>query len=85
MRTWFFPAAATVLIAAFVATPAFGQWLFYPTPGVPQTPDGKPDLSAPAPRDRAACRCGHRDGRQADSGNRQRVAPSGVGELDGAK
>jgi hypothetical protein len=26
------------------------QWLNYPTPGIPRTPDGKPDLSAPAPR-----------------------------------
>ena len=26
------------------------QWLGYPTPGVPLTPDGKPDLEAPAPR-----------------------------------
>jgi DNA polymerase III alpha subunit len=29
---------------------AAGQWLNYPTAGVPRTPDGKPDLSAPAPR-----------------------------------
>lgn len=27
-----------------------GQWLNYPTPGVPRTPDGKPNLLAPAPR-----------------------------------
>src|SRR5688572_22182608 len=25
------------------------QWLNYPTPGLPRTADGKPDLSAPAP------------------------------------
>jgi len=30
--------------------PAAGQWLTYPTPGIPRTPDGKPNLSAPAPR-----------------------------------
>jgi hypothetical protein len=32
--------------------PAFlsAQWLGYPTPGVPHTRDGKPDLAAPAPR-----------------------------------
>jgi hypothetical protein len=29
---------------------ARGQWLNYPTPGIPRTPDGKPNLSAPAPR-----------------------------------
>ena len=27
-----------------------GQWLHYPTPGIPRTPDGKPNLSAPAPK-----------------------------------
>jgi hypothetical protein len=27
-----------------------GQWFDYPTPGVPQGPDGKPNLTAPAPR-----------------------------------
>lgn len=29
---------------------AQGQWLHYPTPGTPRTPDGNPDLSASAPR-----------------------------------
>ena len=28
----------------------FGQWLRYPTEGIPRTPDGKPNLTAPAPR-----------------------------------
>jgi hypothetical protein len=42
-------AAAAFILAA--APPAlFAQWLDYPTPGVPLTPDGKPNLSAPAPR-----------------------------------
>jgi hypothetical protein len=27
-----------------------GQWLKYPTPGVPRLPDGTPNLAAPAPR-----------------------------------
>jgi hypothetical protein len=26
------------------------QWLGYPTPGIPRTPDGKPNLAAPTPR-----------------------------------
>src|SRR2546425_12857661 len=26
------------------------QWLNQPTPGIPRTPDGKPNLGAPAPR-----------------------------------
>lgn len=29
---------------------AYGQWLNYPSPGTPRTRDGKPNLSAPAPR-----------------------------------
>jgi hypothetical protein len=28
----------------------FAQWIDYPTPNVPRTADGKPDLAAPAPR-----------------------------------
>ena len=40
---------APVLLAA--TSPAvFSQWLDYPTPGVPKTPDGKPNLAGPAPR-----------------------------------
>ena len=39
-----------VLILSAVPTALFGQWLGYPTQGVPRTPDGKPDLTAPAPR-----------------------------------
>jgi hypothetical protein len=27
-----------------------GQWLNYPTPGIPRLPDGKPNLAAPAPK-----------------------------------
>ena len=29
---------------------AYGQWLNYPTPGIPRLPDGKPNLAAPTPR-----------------------------------
>jgi hypothetical protein len=32
------------------AMPLTGQWLNYPTPGIPRTADGKPNLTAPAPR-----------------------------------
>jgi hypothetical protein len=28
----------------------FAQWVNYPTPGIPRLPDGKPNMSAPAPR-----------------------------------
>jgi hypothetical protein len=41
---------AQVLIAGVIATPAFAQWLNVPTPGMPRTADGKPNLMAPAPR-----------------------------------
>jgi hypothetical protein len=37
-------------IAVLFAVSAQGQWLKFPTPGVPRTPDGKPNLSAPAPK-----------------------------------
>src|SRR3977135_3322285 len=41
------------IIAIFVvavSTPLAGQWLIYRDPGIPRTRDGKPNLSAPAPR-----------------------------------
>ena len=36
-----------LVLASF---PLGAQWLDHPTPGVPRTPDGMPDLTAPAPR-----------------------------------
>jgi hypothetical protein len=39
-----------VLVLASVAVCGRAQWVNYPTPGIPRTPDGKPNLSAPAPR-----------------------------------
>src|SRR6185436_13318687 len=39
-----------VAFLLFACAPASAQWLKYPTPGMPRTPDGKPDLSAPVPR-----------------------------------
>ena len=41
--------AVTFFIAAASAT-LCAQWLDYPTAGVPRTPDGKPNLTAPTPR-----------------------------------
>jgi hypothetical protein len=38
-----------VLFAVF-STGAYAQWLNFPTPGIPRTPDGKANLAAPAPR-----------------------------------
>ena len=43
-----FLSIAIALICAPGVT--FGQWLHYPTPDVPRTAAGKPDLTAPAPR-----------------------------------
>ena len=42
-----------LLFAALILTlapPAGAQWLDRPTPGIPRTPDGKPNLTAPTPR-----------------------------------
>jgi hypothetical protein len=41
---------AGCVIAALIVSPLNGQWINYPTPGIPRTPDGQPNLSAPAPR-----------------------------------
>src|SRR5947209_790140 len=38
-----------LLILTLIATAAPGQWLNFATPGIPRTPDGKPNLAAPAP------------------------------------
>ncbi|HEY3515704.1 MAG TPA: hypothetical protein VGL98_01565 [Gammaproteobacteria bacterium] len=39
-----------MLAALLVAAPAAAQWVGYPTPHVPRKPDGKVDMTAPAPR-----------------------------------
>ena len=41
--------AMAVLLVA-IALPAGAQWLNQPTPNLPRTADGKPNLAAPAPR-----------------------------------
>lgn len=40
------------ILIAFAAAPAFlgAQWLNHPTPGIPRTPDGRPNLAAKTPR-----------------------------------
>ena len=40
---------ALILVLAAAGT-AHAQWLNVPLPGTPRTPDGKPDLAAPAPK-----------------------------------
>jgi hypothetical protein len=39
-----------VLALAAVVMPLSAQWIHYPSAGLPRTPDGKPNLNAPAPR-----------------------------------
>jgi len=41
---------AMALAASGLCLPLAAQWLNYKTPGIPRTPDGKPNLSAPAPK-----------------------------------
>jgi hypothetical protein len=38
------------ILFLLIATGAHAQWLNFKTPGTPRTPDGKPNLAAPAPR-----------------------------------
>ncbi len=42
--------AVAVLGLVLAPAPIFAQWIDTPTPGVPRTADGAPDLGAPAPR-----------------------------------
>lgn len=41
---------ASLILSAATPAALFAQWDAYPTPGVPRTPDGKPNLTAPTPR-----------------------------------
>jgi hypothetical protein len=40
----------TIALAVVLTAPALAQWLNLPTPGIPRTADGKPNLTVPAPR-----------------------------------
>lgn len=40
----------TALVLLAFSAPLAAQWLTLPTPGIPRTPDGAPDLFAPLPR-----------------------------------
>ncbi len=50
MRTQLTTILTGAIIAMFMAATGSAQWLNYPTPGIPRTPDGKPNLTAPTPR-----------------------------------
>jgi hypothetical protein len=43
-------ATGVLFVAAALLSTAEAQWLKFPTTGVPRTPDGKPNLSAPPPK-----------------------------------
>src|SRR5437867_11850183 len=49
MKRWFIVAVLAAIIAAWSPS-LFAQWPLHPLPGVPKGPDGKPNLTAPAPR-----------------------------------
>src|SRR5215467_3257335 len=40
----------SIALALLSILPAFSQWLNLPTPGIPRTAGGKPNLTAPVPR-----------------------------------
>src|SRR6267143_2035357 len=46
-NNWFWILLAAALVTAGTAE---AQWVNHPVPGTPRTKDGKPNLSAPAPR-----------------------------------
>ena len=51
MRSRAVPVPVVLAIVALLSPAgAAAQWLNYPTPGIPRLADGKPNLSAPAPR-----------------------------------
>ena len=42
--------AVLLVLTSLLPATANAQWLDYKAPGIPRLPDGKPNLSAPAPR-----------------------------------
>ena len=44
------PTIAAISVVFAVSNSAGAQWINHPTPGIPRTADGKPDLTAPTPR-----------------------------------
>src|SRR5258707_12466590 len=43
-------ASLIAVVTVALSAPLAAQWLNQPTPGIPRTREGKPDLAAPAPR-----------------------------------
>src|SRR3981189_2979733 len=49
-RIWWGNSMKTIAALIIAATIAPAQWLDFPKTGVPRNPDGKPNLTAPAPK-----------------------------------
>ena len=49
MNRWFTVTAVAAIVAA-LSPSLSAQWPLHPQPGIPKGPDGKPNLTAPAPR-----------------------------------
>lgn len=43
-------ALVLAILSLVLTSPVKAQWLNYPTPGIPRTADGKPNVAAPTPR-----------------------------------
>ena len=52
MKTFGFPVFVifALVCVGLICAPVYGQWVKVPAGGIPKGPDGKPNLSAPAPR-----------------------------------
>jgi hypothetical protein len=50
MEQWRSSLAIAITILFLMTGSISAQWLKIPLPGTPRTPDGTPDLTAPAPR-----------------------------------
>ena len=47
---WLMLRQRLLILCVVLTAGAHAQWLNFKTPGTPRTPDGQPDLAAPAPR-----------------------------------
>jgi len=85
-----FKAVVLLIITAAMASSVWAQWPSYPTPGVPKGADGKPDLTAPAPRtpdakpDLSGIWTNNRGQRGANAGGPSAAQPGGRGANAGA-
>ena len=52
---WGWAALIPAIFAAIFPAAAFAQWLSYPTPNVPRTPDGQPNLGEPSASRSTTC------------------------------